>query len=97
MKRKANVSAEEILKAEKAKEARQKHRAKGFEKMKERDQGFARLRDRNKGREIHFLWGYDPFMEDNNLFKLEIKGRNGDPPMDLVLSAEEVRRYLRWV
>lgn len=84
------ITTEEILEAEKSKDDRQRSRVKGFDKMKERDAGFGRLRDyQGKAQEIYLLWGYE------GKFKLDIRLYGGET-VELVLDAEEFRRYLRW-
>ena len=59
------------------------------EVLPERERGWGRLIDYDKGRDVRMEWFTDRF--PGNKFGLRIGGQL------LVLDAEEVRRYLRWV
>lgn len=93
--RRGNLSHEEIIKAEKAKDDRQRSRAKGFSKMRERDAGWGKLRDYARGSGVIMLWGFDHHADNSGVFKLVID--DGTREIEVVLNAEEIRRYLRWV
>lgn len=58
----------------------------------ERDRGWGRIKDYNQGREVYIEWFVDKFPD--NMFGIRLDGANGEL---LVLDAEELRKYLRWV
>lgn len=97
--RRSKVSAEEILKAEKAKDDRQRSRKNGYSMMSQRDAGWSRLRDYNGGRSVVMQWHTDRELEPG-----EIRANIPDGKFTLLVNgelvafdAEEFRRSLRWV
>lgn len=90
-------SKEEIEKAEKAKEDRLKIRNQGLSMRKIRDRGWAKLKN-YKGGEILMLYGPEVSLDMDNkgLFKLVFKDSAGKKT-ELVLQADEINRWLRWV
>lgn len=96
--RASKLSIDEIVKAEKAKDDRQRSRAKGFSKMHERDEGMVRLSNGvlmmwpvpepeypDKGAHVY------PRRVPEGMFVLKL----GDE--SYLFDAEEFRRSLRWV
>lgn len=97
--RHAKVDAEEILKAEKAKDDRQRSRKNGYSMMSQRDAAYARLRNFNGG-DVIMQWHVPKEQREDGL------GYSGVPDgmfslkigKELVVfDAEEFRKYLRWV
>lgn len=104
--RHGNTSAEDIMKAEMAKDQRRQNRAKGYAKMHERDKGSATF---NNG--VIMLWPV-PMTETKGKFKVgketvEICTYPEEVPEgkfvlrvdgeSYLFDAEEFRRCLRWV
>lgn len=88
--KKAKLSSDEILTAEKAADDRKASRAKGFELMKTRDSGHGFLKDYGgEAREVWMLWGYD------GKFKLDVR-LYGGKSVELIFDTEEFRKSLRW-
>lgn len=97
MARYGRLTAEEINKAEKARDDRLRSRKKGFSKMHERDEGQALL---NNGVTMHWpVVEFDapdkgihvyPRRVPEGMFVLEFDGQS------YLFDAEEFRRYLRW-
>lgn len=63
--------------------------------MQERDMGRARLHDLYHNRDVEMFWDVSPEMTAKQLFRLDIKTKQGT--VQLVLSAVELQKYLRWV
>lgn len=93
-----NLTHEEILKAEKAKDDRIRSRNKGFSKMHERDAGEARL-----GNGVLMYWPVpDPEAPDKGIHVYPRRVPEGKFVLKLgdesyLFDAEEFRRHLRWV
>lgn len=97
--RSSKLSAEEILKAEKAKDDRKRSRGRGFSKMRERDSGHALL---SNGAWIS--WNIPGEWSDEVNGISTFTGNNVPPGMFLLqignekklFDAEEFRKWLRW-
>ena len=106
--RTAKLTADEIFEAEKAADARQRHRQKGYRKMDERDRGWTRL---SNG--IVMIWPTPPDeLRERSTFTIDdeevtIYGVHPSAPdghfileingQQHLFEAEEFRRWLRWV
>jgi hypothetical protein len=97
--KRSKLTAEEIFKAEKAKDDRVESRKRGFSKMEERDASYRKLRN-YKGGEVVMQWhipderreegiAYSGVPEGMFILKSEKE--------TLVFDAEEFRKALRWV
>lgn len=74
------------------------HKRTALDVQQERDMGYGRLHDfgRGEGVTIHWSnWG-GPY-EDDMLFRLDIASRGDREGVSVVLSKEEMLRWLRWV
>jgi len=97
--RRANLSAEEILKAEKAVDDRRNSRKRGYSKMHERDAGFAHL---SNG--VDMLWPVPEIWSEEvgGISTLNVsKVPEGYFVLKLgektwLFNTEEFRRHLRW-
>jgi hypothetical protein len=99
--RRGSLSHEEIIKAEKAKDDRQRSRAKGFSKMHERDEGMALLSNGAR-----MLWPVPEVWSERSTEGIQTANRERVPEGMFVLKignesrlfdAEEFRKCLRWV
>ena len=88
--RKSQRKAAQIEAEELEQNNRRISRAKGFAKMNERDRGWARLKEL-RGNNVIMVWGVRDDLAADNLFRLIINREE-----ELVLDAEEMRKYLRW-
>lgn len=88
--RKSKRSAAEIEAEELTDYKRRSKRNQVFKTLvPERDRGWGRLKDYNKGQEVIIDWTTDKFPD--NMFGLKLGGKL------VVLDAEELRRFLRWI
>ena len=87
--RKSKQSAAQLEEMALAEDRRRTKRNGAFQVMKIRDRGWVVLRD-IKGSEVIMIWG-TPELDAANCFKLRVHGK------EVVLDAEEFRRFLRWV
>lgn len=95
MARKGELTAEEVLAAEKAVDDRKQSRNRGFSMMKVRDRGAADLKDYAGHSQVRIEWAYNRHVDAMGLFKLVIdRGGNRN---EIILDAEEFRKWLRWV
>ena len=87
--RKSQRKAAQIEAEELGQNNRRISRAKGFAKMNERDRGWGRLNELG-GNDVIMVWGVRDDLATANLFKLIVDKK------ELILDAEEIRKYLRW-
>ena len=92
--RRSNLTADDILKAEQAKEDRHQARKNGYSKMEERDRGYQRLSNGSSVR-----WHIEPEWSEevNGISTLEATVAPGVFEIDgKEFDAEELRKWLRW-
>ena len=77
--------------AEIARDNRRQRRNRAFNFMSDvRDRGWTQLGEL-RGNEVVMVWGVKDELSNDNKFKLLVNGT------ELILDAEEVRKWIRWV
>lgn len=63
----------------------------------ERDAGYGRVLDHGKGYSVQLFWETGQKAGENQMFRIEISGRGLEKRIELLLNAEQLMKYLRWV
>jgi hypothetical protein len=63
----------------------------------QRDIHYGRLKDYGKGYNVEMFWDLNDDAKQDQIFKIQVRGRGLQETIDLTLDKEELLKYLRWV
>lgn len=65
--------------------------------QEQRDIKYGRLKDYGTGYSVEMFWDLNKEAIEDQMFKLQIRGRGLEKSVDLVLDKEELLKFTRWV